>query len=168
MSGPGSRSRSHDRAHMRDEIAGVEFRQSRNPQRIDAARAFDADIVPDQPAVMLDLGHVRHWQMFFLARPGHEPEAHFARGNPVTVGGHPHRKNEVRDLKRQQRPDPAGANFVMLVAGSDRTHECALPNSWSDANSCSSASISRAFWRNRSDCSFSSGGGTRRRALSFF
>ena len=43
---PGGRSVAHDRAHMRDEISGVEFRQSWNPQRIDAAGAFDADIVP--------------------------------------------------------------------------------------------------------------------------
>ena len=36
LSGSGGRSGSHDRAHMRDETVGVEFRQSRYPQRIDA------------------------------------------------------------------------------------------------------------------------------------
>src|SRR4051812_6239385 len=68
---------------------------------------------------MRDFGDMGHGEVLFLPRPGRQPEPDMARRNAVLVGGDARRKEERRGVEGAQRPDPAGADLVMRVAGSD-------------------------------------------------
>ena len=79
---------------MRDEFARLIFAKAFDVERIDPARTFHTHRIPDQPAVMRDLGDMGHGQVFFLPRPRRQPESDMARGNAVLVGGDARREQE--------------------------------------------------------------------------
>jgi hypothetical protein len=100
----------HPVADLGDECVRGAFRQAVDRQGIDAAAAFDADGVPDQPALMGDFGEVGHRQMLVLARPWREPGLHLDQRDAEPVRRKVARKHEFGEAQLAHRPQPAGAS----------------------------------------------------------
>ena len=86
-------------AHVLDEIARRRFRQPVDDQRIEPARAFDADRVPEEAAGVRHLGDVRHRQMLVGAPPRRQPELDDVGRDADMVGDHPGGKQEPGELE---------------------------------------------------------------------
>src|SRR5690349_3051733 len=97
-------------ADMLDESARRRFRHAEHAQRIEPARALDADRVPEEAADMSDLGDVGERQMLVDAPPRGEPEINIAGGDADLIGAHAGGKQDARAVEMKQSPQPARAH----------------------------------------------------------
>src|ERR1700733_4572342 len=94
-------------AHVLDEKARLRFREAGNAQRVEAARALDADGVPEEAADMGHFGDVRERQMLVDAAPRDQPIFDDVGRNADLVGDHAGGKYPPREIKMKKRPEPA-------------------------------------------------------------
>ena len=100
----------HPGAHLVDEALGGAFAQALHIQRIEAAAAFDGDRIPDQPALVRDLGKMGHRQVFVLALPRRQPELDFDERDAEPVRREMAWKQDFRKPPLAERPHPTRLN----------------------------------------------------------
>src|SRR6202042_955564 len=92
-----------------------------------AARALDADRIPEKAARVGDLGDMRQRQMLIGAPPRREPEFDVAGRYAEPVRRHVQREQQPCQVEMKQRPKPARSHFKPLAGVIGLAHQN-LPN----------------------------------------